>query len=192
MKQKLTLLLGLFFFLSASAQSKLNLPVSPFRNDVQKVVAEFPYRFAGLCGDVLAENPQTVEYASLVVVDKAEKCMVTKHSSGTKPVYSWQARMLTTDDFEEAARKYDWVFHQLKGMNVKYVADQYTLVGKYAEPTEGLKFTTSILTPDAPPGPWQKLKIEVALQFEFPEWKVLMNVYEKEREDDERGEITEQ
>jgi hypothetical protein len=29
----------------------------------------------------------------------------------------------------------------------------------------------------------------VALQFEFPEWKVNLVVYEKEREDDERGEI---
>ena len=36
-----------------------------------------------------------------------------------------------------------------------------------------------------------RLKIEVSMQFEFPEWKVVLSVYEKEREDHERGEIEE-
>ena len=36
-----------------------------------------------------------------------------------------------------------------------------------------------------------KLKIEAGLQYYFPEWKVTLTVYEKEREDTERGEIEE-
>jgi hypothetical protein len=34
-----------------------------------------------------------------------------------------------------------------------------------------------------------KLKIEASMQYEFPEWKVSLVVYEKEREDKDRGEI---
>jgi hypothetical protein len=32
----------------------------------------------------------------------------------------------------------------------------------------------------------KKMKVEVSMQFEFPEWKVLVLVYEKEREDTEQ------
>jgi hypothetical protein len=59
------------------------------------------------------------------------------------------------------------------------------------EPDESRIFTTSVLAPTAPPQPLKKLRIEVALQFEFPEWKVNLLVYEKEREDNEKGETTE-
>ncbi len=36
-----------------------------------------------------------------------------------------------------------------------------------------------------------KLKIEASMQFEFPEWKVNLLVYEKEKEDKDRGDIME-
>ena len=182
---------ALFLFFSGAAQLKLPIAtaLSPLRNDVQKVVAEFPGGFAGLRGEVAATNPQSTEYVSRLWVDKAESCTVTQYSSAGKAVYSWQAIMLSAEDFEAAAKKYKWLFGQLKGMNVKYVVDQYTLEGKYEAPDESLKFTTSMLTVASAPEPWHKLKIEIALQFEFPEWKVSLSVYEKEREDDERGEV---
>ncbi len=66
----------------------------------------------------------------------------------------------------------------------------YTLRGAYQTPEESRKFTTSVLTLQAPPTPLQKLKIEVSMQFEFSEWKVSMIVFEKEREDEEHGNIT--
>jgi hypothetical protein len=108
-----------------------------------------------------------------------------------KPIYSWQALMFNSEDYEAASKKYKWLFNQLRGLNIFYVNDQYTLKGEFEEPDESRKFTTSILAPVAPPLPLRKLKIEVALLFEFPEWKVNLLVYEKEREDNERGETEE-
>ena len=54
---------------------------------------------------------------------------------------------------------------------------------------ESKKFFTSIfkLTPNAANMP--RLKIEASMQFEFPEWKVNLIVYEKEREDNEQGDV---
>ena len=75
-------------------------------------------------------------------------------------------------------------------MNIRYVADLYTLRGEYAEPEESIGFASSVLTPNHPPTPLAKLKIEVLLDFEFPEWKVSLQIYDKEREDDERAEIS--
>lgn len=185
-----TLLLAAAFLCSVTAQAQLRLPISnAFRSDVQKVVADFPSQFASLRGDVLITNPQTVEYASLVQVDKAEECIITRYSSNAKPVYSLYALMLSTENFSEAEKRYKWLYTQLKGMNVKYVVDQYTLHGAYEAPAEERKFTTSMLAVAHPPEALQKLRIEVSMQFEFPEWKVGLTVFEKEKEDEEQGEL---
>jgi hypothetical protein len=184
------LLIAAALLLSISSHAQFKLPVNnAFRNDVQKVVAEFPSQFASLRGDVVAKNPQTVEFASLVSIDKAESCTIMQYSAKSKPIYSWQALMLSTEDFAEAEKKYKWLFNQLRGMNVKYVVDQYTLRGQYEMPAEERKFTISQLTVVNPPMALQKLKVEIAMQYEFPEWKVSLAVFEKERDDDERGDL---
>jgi hypothetical protein len=182
-----------FLLLSFSSQAQFKLTSlsnnTSFKTDIQKIIDAYPQQFAALRGDVIETNPQTVEYASLVKPEGAEETSITRYSSNKKGVYTWQAVMLSTEDFEIAVKKYKTLFGQLKGMNIKYVVDQYTLVGKYEAPDESKKFVSSILTVSAPPSPLEKLKVEVTMQFEFPEWKVKLLVYEKEREDNERGDI---
>jgi hypothetical protein len=186
-------LLALFFLLPCLyASAQLKLPINnALRTDLQKILSEYPKHFEAIKGDIINQNPQTIEYASLVKPGDAQECMIIKYSSGLKPIYSWQALMFSSEDFEAASKKYKWLFNQLKGMNIYYVHDQYTLKGSFEEATESKKFANSILEPASPPDPLKKLKVEVALQFDFPEWKVNLLVYEKEREDDERGEIAE-
>ncbi len=179
----------LFFSIAANGEAKLPLN-NAFRNDVQKVVADYPNQFSGLKGEVLEKNPQTTEYKSLLKLDGALQSTITNYSFNNKPVYSWQAVVLTTEDFNEAAKKYKWVFNQLRGLPVPYVVDKYTLEGTFEAPEESRKFSTSVLAPAHPPTPLRKLKVEASMQFEFPEWKVLLTVYEKEKEDDEQSEET--
>ena len=184
------LLVAAALLCACTAQAQLRLPLpSAFRNDVQKVVADFPSQFASLRGDVRITNPQTVEYASLLQVNKAEDCIITKYSSNAKAVYSLQALMLHTEDYSEAEKKYRWLFTQLKGMNVTYVVDQYTLQGVYEAPAEERKFTTSTLAVAHAPEALRKLRIEVSMLFEFPEWKVALTVFEKETDDEDQGAI---
>lgn len=187
---KLTALSLVLYVSDASAQ--LRLPINnSLRNDFQKVVAEYPQHFQNIRGSVVNQNPQTTEYLSLLKVGDAQECTITKYSSGAKAIYSWQAVMYTSEDFAASAKKYKWLYNQLKGMNVYYVKDQYSIHGQYEEPEESKKFATSVLTLSSPPTPLQKLKIEIAMQFEFPEWKVNLLVYEKERDDNEQGETEE-
>jgi hypothetical protein len=74
------------------------------RNALEKVIADFPKEFVNLKGEVLSNNPQTVEYASLLSFKSAEQNTITQYS-GKQPVYSWQAQMLTSEEFEAAAKK---------------------------------------------------------------------------------------
>jgi hypothetical protein len=77
-------------------------------------------------------------------------------------------------------------------MNLKLNRDyDYSLSGEYDKPSESKKFSSSVfrLLPNASNLP--KVKVELSLQYEFPEWKIYLLVYQKEREDSERGTIDE-
>ncbi|RYY66223.1 MAG: hypothetical protein EOO12_04855 [Chitinophagaceae bacterium] len=179
-----TLLGASLFALTTYAQP--NIPGnSVFRADIQKVVADFPHDFSTLRGRTIDRSPQSVEYASSVKPEGATESSITEYSSGGKAIFSWQTVLLRTEDFDAAAKKYKWAFGQLKGMNVRYVVDQYTLEGRYDAPDEGRSFATSDLSVARPPEKLQKLRVRVQLQLEDNEWKVSLSVFEKEREDDE-------
>jgi hypothetical protein len=185
-----TVLLSSFFvFSSVSGFSQPGLPLANtgLKSDLQKVIADFPKQFVHLKGDIIAENPQSTDYACNLQFNGAEENSITQYSS-KNPMYSWQAVMLTSEDFEEAAKKYKWLCNQLKNMTITMSDYSFSLTGNYEAPDDGKKFTSSIyrLIPNAINMP--KLKVEASLQFSFPEWKVNLTVYEREREDSERGE----
>ncbi|HEV7620568.1 MAG TPA: hypothetical protein VGO09_02475 [Flavisolibacter sp.] len=182
----------LVFFMGIKAHSQLKFPVTNngLRHDLTTVIADFPNNFSTIKGDVLVENPQSVEYASLLDFSGAEGNSITKYNS-TKSIYSWKALMLTTEDFTEATKKYKWLYNQLKVMTIQLNDYSFSLAGDYDEPDETKKFSacTFRLLPAATNLP--KLKIEVTMEFEFPEWKTSIVVFEKEREDEDRGNIKE-
>jgi len=161
------------------------------RQALEKVIADFPRNFATLKGEVLNNNPQTVEYTSLLEFKSAEENTITQYS-GNLPVYSWQAQMLTAEEFAVAEKKYKALYKDLKNISLTVNRDYtYGLSGEYDAPSESRKFATSVfqLTPSASNLP--KVKVELSMQYEFPEWKIFLTVYQKEREDNERGKVKE-
>ena len=188
---KTSLIAFVFLCFASKSEAQIRIPVTnnDLRNNLQKVIADFPNGLNDIKGNVTSRNPQTIEYTTLLKFDGAEDNTITQYISA-KPIYSWQALVLTTEDFEEASKKYKWLCNQLKVMTIK-MGDGYTfsLNGNYEAPTESKDFNTSTfqLTPAATYLP--KLKIEVGMQFYFPEGKVSLAVYQKEREDNERGDI---
>ena len=190
--KKTLLLLACAAAFTSRAQLRPPATFNSFKQDIQKVVAAYPHGFTAITGDVVEQGPQTISYASLVVPKGAQESTVTRYSAELKKIYSWQAVMLTTEDFEDAVTKYKSLYVQLKGMNVQYVADDYTLGGSYEAPAEARKFTSSTLYLIRPPEALKKLRIEVTMQFQFPDWKVGIVVYDKEKEDDENAAVMDQ
>lgn len=185
-------LAAFFLFSKAGAQLKLSVLGNPdVRQALEKVITDFPKGFASLKGEVLNTNPQTVEYESLLNFKSAEKNIIIQHS-GAQPVYSWQALMFTTEEFEKAEKKYKTLYGQLKNVNIKLNRDyDYSLSGDYDKPDESKKFSSTVfsLLPNATYLP--KVKVELSLQYELLEWKIYLMVYQKEREDSERGKVEE-
>lgn len=182
-------LIGLLFFgLAGNAQLKFPVTNNDLRNNLSKIITAYVDGFSTLKGDTIAVNPQSIEYATRIDFAGAQQNSIHQFGS-LHPVYSWQAVLMSTEDFEEASKKYKWLYSQLKLMTVKVQDYSFTLSGDYGIPEESKKFSSSVfkLTPNASNMP--RLKIEASMQFEFPEWKVNLAVYEREREDDERGDI---
>ena len=187
-------LLFLSILLGRLSIAQLKLPGTgnpEIRNALEKVIGDYPKGFSNLKGEIINTNPQTVEYESLLPFKSAEKNIIIRYS-GKNPVYSWQAHMFSAEEFEVAEKKYKSLFGQLKGMNLKLNRDyDYSLSGEYDKPSESKKFSSTVfrLLPNASNLP--KVKVELSLQYEFPEWKIYLLVYQKEREDSERGTIDE-
>jgi hypothetical protein len=196
--RKLTAFFFIYCFLtvfsfSSSAQFKLpGLSNPDVRQALEKVISDYPNDFSTLKGEVLANNPQTVEYTSLLQFKSAERNSITEHS-GKTPVYSWQALMLSNEEFNVAEKKYKTLYKELKGITLTLNRDySYGLAGTYEAPLENKKFATSVfhLTPNASYLP--NVKVELSLQYELLEWKIYLTVYQKEREDSERGKVKEE
>jgi hypothetical protein len=174
------------FTIGATAQLKLPF-ANPLQADVQKVVMDYPHQFKNLIGEEIAQTPQTTDYHSSFTVYGSEECSVTKYSSDGKEVYSWQALMLTTEDFEKAKKKFKALYNQLNEMTVHF-EDAWVahFKGQYEAPNTTKNFTTVVFTPDRDNGNYKKLRIELRLENELLEWKVRIVVFEKEREDDQK------
>ena len=174
--------------LNATAQVKFPVTNNDLRNNLSRIITDYANGFTALRGDTIEIDPQTIEFSSKLQFNGAEQNSIVEYRS-SKPVYSWKAVLMSTEDFEEASKKYKWLFNQLKVMTVKVEDYSFTLDGNFDAPDESRKFCSSIfkLTPNAANMP--RLKIEATMQYEFPEWKINLMIYEREREDSERGDI---
>ena len=173
---------------STFSQSVLKLPlISPLPGDVKKLVDDYPNRFANVLGDEIAKNPQATDYNCSIKVSGAEKSIITLYSSASGNSVGWEAQMLVTENFEEAKKRYKNLYSQLNGLSI----DDFHFKGRYDEPAEEKKFAGSVLSPDKPIVGFIKLRLEISLQYELLEWKVKLLLYDREREDNERGQTVE-
>lgn len=173
----------------ASINAQLKLPVmGETAADVRKVVNDFPNRFANLMGEVIAEHAQSTDYECNFIVKGAEESFFTRYSS-KKEVCSWEALMLTTESFDKAKQKFRYLYNQLNNLSANIgEAGNVRFKAKYETPDRDKKFTSVIF--DAGPSTElsSKLKLEITLQFYEPmEWKVKVLIYDRDREDKERG-----
>ena len=184
---------GLSFALTIPSFSQIRIPgTDPVSTDMKKVIREYPHHFLALQGTMIEENPQTISYACNFEVRGAESSSITRYSSKDNDVFSWQATMLSTEDFDVAKKKFRALFSSLNNLSVKMdYGDTFYLSGKYETPTEEKKFTSVVMTFEKADRITRKMKLELSLQYELLEWKIRLAIYEKDREDDEQGEIIE-
>lgn len=170
------------------AQTRLPIAkiTNTIRHDIETVTGDYYDHFYNIKGEKITETESTIEYQSKVVPDGASESFITEMKS-LQNVYSWQALMLTTEDFEKAVEKYKQIYNQLDNANFLIHGDRlWKFRGAYDAPDESRAFASSILEPEVHDKFLQRLKIEIALSYNMPEWSVTIFVYEKENDADIR------
>jgi hypothetical protein len=174
---------------SVSGQLRLPAANNNISNELVKVVKDYPNHFQNITGELITKNPQSTDYQSTVKLKDAEECIVTEYPSSKQNHYSWQAKLFTSDDFDAAAKKFKSCYNQLQNMKVKIGLQAYEFTGTYETPSDEKKFTAVVLEPATKDEAIKNLKVELLMEYELLEWKIKISVYNKEREDNERGEV---
>lgn len=182
----------IFLSLTTTSFAQLRLPgiqngIAP---DIRKVVEDYPNHFMNIKGDLIIQNPQSADYECNFKVAGAEKAIVTQYDANKKLISTWEATMLTTEEFDEAKKKFKALYTQLNNLMIQTGDQSSRIKGVYESPVEEKKFTSVIFSCNDGNDGMKKLKVEIVMQYEPMEWKVRVIVYDKEREDYERGSKT--
>lgn len=191
---KTLVLITTCFLFFHHVHAQLKLPNSNgIGNDLRKVISDYPNHFSNLLGEMIEENVQYTDYECNFTPNGAEKTTITHYSSKGSDVYSWQTVMLTTDNFEKAKQKFRTLYNQLNNLTVKAGdGNAAHLRGQYIAPAEEKKFNSIVFSLDPADDSIKKLKAEITLEFYAPmEWRVKVLVYDRDREDNERGKTQE-
>ncbi len=157
---------------------------------LEKVIQDYPNKFKNIKGEVVVENPQTTEYRSIVQIPGSSSCIVTRYNSSKNDVYSWSCVVFESDDFDLAKNKFKEIFSQIKNSIVKVGGEKpYILTGQYANPSEEKKFTTVFFELLPSIGDMKKVKIDLSLQYIITGWKISLSVYDRDRKDEEQGNV---
>lgn len=172
----------LLLFNTAGAQTKAS-STNNITADIKKVIDDYPNQFDHIIGDLIIQNPQSTDYQCNFKVNGAEECVITRYTGKKNKVSSWYALMLTTESFDDAKKKYRTLYNQLNHLAMKSMR----LEGNYETPVEEKKFTSTLFAFSPTDESMKKLRVELILEAEMLEWKVKVLVYDRDREDNERG-----
>ena len=92
-------------------------------------------------------------------------------------------------DFEKAKQSFDTYYNGLNKVSFRFANQSCNLSGVYEQPTEEKKFSSAVFSITPAEAEIRQLKVELLMEYNITEWKVKFLVYDKEREDDEQGEI---
>ena len=185
MKKLITLIFSISTF-TVFAQNKIPLlkVSNTVKPDIEKVASDYYDHFDNIKGEQTDETQNTIEYESKILPKGALESSITQ-IKGLHNVYSWQAVMLNTDEFEKALEKYKQIYHELNGASfIMHDHKAWKFRGPYDMPDNTRSFASSILEPDLQDKVLRQLKIEVALNYNMSEWSVRVLVYEKENDAD--------
>ncbi len=186
--KKLCSSICLFLALQLSAQNRLPVLKIPnnIKPEVEKVTGDYYDHFYNIKGEKISETESIIEYKSKVIPKGALETTIVEIKS-LHNVYSWLAIMLKTEDYEKAVEKYKQIYNQLNGAGfAMHDKTTWKFSGNYDAPDESRAFASSILEPDIIPKALRRLKVEVALNYNMPDWIVKILVYEKESDEEIR------
>ncbi|HEY4285765.1 MAG TPA: hypothetical protein VGN00_01590 [Puia sp.] len=162
--------------------------VLSFPAAINAVLKDFPYNLRNITGELVLAQGEFENYASIVELPGAENCIVTRYHSADDTTASWQAKMLSSDDFDEASKAYHALFRKLQGCYLQLVDGSVVyLKGEWEPVKDGASFTTSTLRLMTGDWRYKDVKVELELVYQLADWAIHINIVTKKRDDEVGG-----
>lgn len=156
--------------------------LQPALNDV---IQAYFKNFDGYKGEMVSETPSVITYESKVTLPGAIASWISQYS--LPDTYSFEALMLETEAFEEAAASYSRYFKQINNMKLTPAGyEKIQLIGRFDEPDDGRAFASSHFKLEYVKDGRANFYVDLGLQYEFPVWKVKIFMFEKMPDEDIR------
>ena len=184
MKKIMFACVALLMATGALAQARFaSVREESFSKVMEAVVHDFPNNYRNICGDLVLEQAEIENYASLVQLPGASECMVTRYHSLEDTTASWQAKMFRSEDFKEVSQQYKELYRQLKACYLRLVDGSIIYMNAdWEAPTEEKPFVMSTLRLATGDWRYKEMKIDLEMVYQFPEWTININVSGKKKD----------
>ena len=187
MLKSLTLSFTLVLFLQFSQAQLLQkvLPASPFADSLCKVVENYQHNYLDIQGLALQPDEDRDIFASTVGLPGASSCVIYRFRSRQDTTASWQALLYEGEDFKDASKAYKNAVKHLKQTKFKVGMQKISFDGEVVNPTEELRFTSSIFKPTTYTDIYKNFIAEVEMLNSMEGWIVRLNLHSR-KQDTER------
>ena len=170
---------------SASASSTVKPDPATFPIVIDAVLRDFPNHLRNITGELILAQGEIETYVSSVALPEAKLCQITRYHSKADTTVSWQATMLTADDFAEADRAYRELYRKLQQCYIQLPGGSIIyLKGNWEPAKDGAAFTTSTLQLSVDDQRYRELRISLELVYQLAEWGVNINIYNNKDKDE--------
>ena len=181
MKNTCLLLLLCSFCFTCYAQGVFS---NQTNSTLEKVVKDYPSQFKNIKGELLSSTGGSMEYKSTIAVPGAVSTVITQSAAAHKPTVSWQSVLYAGNTFSSAKSHFEELFNQIKNTIIKPEGGKAVIVnGMYIDPSENNTFTTIQFDLLPATGVMQQVCIDLVLKNTGKQWKIFLNVYDKDMRD---------
>jgi len=187
----LTMAVALSYVSYAQETSTQRAPVrtaadpAAFPTVIDAVLRDFPNNLRNITGELMLAQGEFENYASVLALPESQHCIITHFHSTRDTTVSWQAAMLTTDDFGKADHAYRELYRKLQQCYIQLVDGTIVyLKGTWAPAKENASFTTSTLRLTVDDQRYKEVRVELELVYQLAEWGVNINIFSKKPDDE--------
>lgn len=166
----------------ASAQSQ---PQSVSLTDaVERVISEMPTRLTHIRGELLANNPEAIDYTSLLLLNGADNCVISVFNTPGDTTAAWKADLPVLDDWNQAKKAFASAYESLHRARITrlHPGVVYRLEGDFQAADDTKQTNVIEFTLDPAGEEFQKVRVQLVLTYTMPEWRLEVQVYEKSGE----------
>jgi hypothetical protein len=185
--RKTALIVAILGFIhSANAQFyKSVLPSHSFSDSLNKIVLDYKHNFNRIQNEKISSTGDADIYSSRYCVPGSIECVIYRFHSLEDTTASFQALMYRGENYKEASKIYRNIYRQVNKTRIDSREMSSGFTGKLEDPTEDIRFTSSMLRLGTYDSLYKNFVAEVEMVNNYEGWEVRLNLHYK-RNDTEK------